>query len=173
MVVDHAKIGVELLTQYKRIYTNFYLSPLHIFCLVHLCDTVVRYDGQGDTTPKTVDFCLTSLEEAKVGYPVAGPLQKMFRLSLTEYNIPVSKELERMIGVAARIGPEELLEACTRPTYRQPITQILPNMEADLGQDFMNRWQRIAESRSEVRERSGSGSDGRGKRLAIGSLLNI
>lgn len=166
---------MELLTQYKDTYTNFYLSPLQLFCLVHLCDAVVQYDGHGDTTPRMVEFCLVSLEEAKVGYPVAGPLQKMFRLSLAEYSIPVPKELERMIGVSARIGPEELLDACVRPTYRQPIAQLLPNMEVGLGQDFMNGWQGIVESRSveqPLGENFGSGSYGRGKRLAIDSLLN-
>ena len=156
-------------------YTNFYLSPLQLFCLVHLCDAVVRYDGHDSTTPRTVEFCLTSLEEAKVGYPVAGPLQQMFRLSLIEYDIPVPDELERMIGVSAHIGSEELLDACTRPTYRQPIAQILPNMKADLGHDFINRWQRIAGGRSpEVSHGEGSRSKlhGRGKRVEICSLLN-
>ena len=125
--------------------------------------------------PKTVKFCLTSLEEAKVGYPVAGPLQKMFRLSLTEYRIPVSDELERMIGTSARMGPEELLDACTRPTYQQPIAQIMPNMEAGLGQDFMNGWQHMAEDESAelpLGRSPGSGKYGKGKRLEIGPLLN-
>lgn len=177
VVVDHAKTGVELLTQYKSIYTNFYLSPLQLFCMVHLCDAVVRYDGHGETIPRTVEFCLTSLEEAKVGYPVAGPLQQMFRHSLTEYSIPVPKELERMMGgVSARLGPEELLNACTRPTYKQPITQILPNMEAELGQNFMDGWQRIAEGKSAeppLGDMFGSGSYGKRTGLAIGSLLNL
>lgn len=176
VVVGHAKTGVELLMQYQNTYSNFYLSPLQLFSMVHLCDAVVRYDGQGETTPRTVEFCLTSLEEAKVGYPVAGPLQKMFSLSLSEYGIPVSNELERMIGGSAHIGPEELLDACTRSTYKQPVAQILPNLERDLGQNFMNGWQRITEGRlAEVPagERSRSGSDGRGDRLAIGSLLNM
>lgn len=167
---------MELLTQYKDTYTNFYLSPLQLFCLVHLCDAVVQYDGHGDTTPRTVEFCLVSLEEAKVGYPVAGPLQKMFRLSLTEYGISVPNELERMMGISAHLGPEELLDACERPTYRQPMSQILPNMGAGIGQDFMNGRQRMAEERAtEVRleERSDSGANDRGKRLAIGSLLNV
>lgn len=175
-VVDHAKLGVELLTQYKRIYTNFYLSPLQLFCLVHLCDAVVRWDGHGDTTPRTVEFCLSSLAEAKVGYPLAGPLQKMFRLSLTEYGISVPNELERMMGISAHLGLEELLEACERPTYRQPMSQILPNMAAGIGQDFMDGRQRMAEDRAtEVRleERPDSGGYDQGKRLAIGSLLNV
>ena len=161
---------MELLTQYKRIYTNFYLSPIQLFCLVSLADALLRFDGHGDTTSKTVEFCLTSLEEAKVGYPIAGPLQRMFRLSLTEYRIPVSDKLERMIGASARIGPEELLDACTRPTYKAPMAQIMPNMEPDLGQAFMDAWQHLE---LPLGENSDSGSKGKGKRVEIGSLLNI
>ena len=165
-VVNHAKIGVDLLNQYKSIYTNFYISPLQLFCLVNLCDAVVQYDGHGDTTPRTVEFCFTSLEEAKIGYPVAGPLQKMFRLSLSEYGIAVPNSIESIIGDSARLGPEQLLDACTRTTYKQPITQILPNMEANLGPDFMRWWHHTAESRY-------SEPHGKGKKVEIGSLLNL
>ena len=161
---------MELLTQYKRIYTNFYLSPIQLFCLVLLADTVVRYDGHGDTTPKTVEFCLTSLEEAKIGYPIAGPLQRMFRLSLTEYRIAVSDKLEKMIKASARIEAEQLLDACTRPTYKAPMAQIMPNMEPDVGQAFMDAWQHME---LPLEENSGSGSNGKGKRVEIGSLLNM
>ena len=175
LIVSHAEIGVELLTQYKSMYTNFYLSPLQLFCLVHLCDVVVRYDGHGNTTPRIIAFCLTSLEEAKVGYPVAGPLQKMFRLSLTDYGIPVADGLERMIGVSARLGPEELVDACTRATYRQPLAQMTPQMDSELGPDFMNGWQHLAEGGSTeypLGEEPHFRSE-RGKRVDIDSLLNI
>ena len=161
---------MELLTQYKNIYSNCYLSPLQLFCLVNLSDALVRYDGHGDATPRTVEFCLTSLEEAKAGYPVAGPLQKMFSVSLAEYRIRVSDELERMIRVPAQMAPEQLLDACTRPTYKQPIAQITHNMEADIGQGFMDGLQRLAEVPLE--ESPGSGSNRGGKKMDIRSLLN-
>ena len=176
IVFNHAKTGMDLLTRYKQIYTNFYLTPLHLFCLVDLSDAMVRYDDHRDAILETVEFCFTSLEEAKVGYPVAGPLQKMFRLSLTEYRVPVSDRLERMIGGASRLGPEELLDACTRPTYRQPIQQLMPGIKADLGQDFMDGWQHLAETQSAalpLGESPGSISDEIGTRMDIGSLLNM
>ena len=171
VVVNHAKIGMELLTRYKLIYSNCYLSPLQLFCLVNLADALVRYDDHGDATRRTVEFCLTSLEEAKAGYPVAGPLQEMFRVSLTEYGIRVSDELERMIRVPARMTPEQLLDACTRPTYKQPIAQITHNMEPDIGQGFIDGLQRLAEV--PLKESPSSGSNRRGERMDIRSLLNL
>ena len=175
-VVNHARTGIELLVEHKTLYTNFYLSPLHLFCLVNLSDALVRYSDLDDANFRTVEFCLTSLEEAKLGYPLAGSLQKMFRQSLTEYRIPVSDELERMIGASVRLGPEELLDACLRPTYKQPFAQIIPMMEADAGQGFMDGWQRIAEGKSAklpLDGSPGSGSSGKGKTMEIGSLLNM
>lgn len=175
-VVNHAKTGIELLVQYTSIFSNFYLSPLQLFCLVNLSDALVRYGELGDATVRTVEFCFSSLEEAKIGYPLAGALQKMFRQSLTEYRIPVSDELERMIGASMHLGPEDLLDACTRPTYRQPFAQIIPMMEADAGQGFMDGWQHIAEGRAAelpLEGSPGSESSGKGKRIEIGSLLNV
>lgn len=175
-VVNHAKIGIELLMQYSIIFTNFYLSPIQLFCLVNLADALVRYGDFDDATVRTVEFCFTSLGEAKIGYPLAGALQKMFRQSLTEYRIPVSNKLERMIGASARLGTEDLLDACIRPTYRPPFALIMPMMEADAGQGFMNEWRHIAEGRSAespLEGSAGSESNEKGKRVEIGSLLNM
>ena len=149
---------------------------MHLFCLVHLCDAVVRYDAYDEATrTECIHYCFTSLEQAKVGYPLAGPLQKMFRLALSDYKIPISDELERIIGASARIGPEELLEACTRSSYVQPILQILPNMEPGLGQDFMDRFQEAFEGRlaQHSQEETSSGRPrGKQKRVDISALLN-
>lgn len=99
----------------------------------------------------------------------------MFLSALNDYGIQISNELERKTGAAARIGPEELLDACTRTTYKQPIGQIIPNMGANLGQDFMDGFHRILEGRSlkqMVGQRPHSGSIGRQGKMEVGSLLN-
>ena len=51
----------------------------------------------------------------------------------------------------------------------------MSNMEAGLGQGFMNGWQHIAEGESAelpLGRSPGSGKYGKGKRLEIGSVLN-
>lgn len=175
LIVTHAKIGVDLLVQYRNVYSNEYLSPLHLMCMVHLCDTLVRYGPNSVNTSDIASFCLRSLEQAKFGYPLAGPLQKMFLLALNDYGITISNSLEREVGAAARIGPEELLDACTRASYRQPIAQMLPNMEDQLGQRFMDGLQAFSErsSASQVTsQRPSPESIGRQKRMEVESLLN-
>ena len=176
LVIKHARRGFYLLNRYSRLYTNYYLSPLHLFCLVHICDTVVRYDGSDEARrTEYIHYCFTSLEQAKVGYPLAGPLQKMFRTALSNYKVSISDELEGIIGASARIGPEELLEACTRESYVQPVLQIVPNMETGLGQDFMDGYHQQYESRTVEQaqeERSSGTARGKQKRVDIGALLN-
>lgn len=175
LVVTHAKIGVDLLVQYRNLYSNQYLSPLHLLCMVHLCDSLVRYGSNDIDTSDVASFCLTSLEQAKVGYPLAGPLQKMFLSALNEYGIQISNEVERIVGTAVRIGPEELLDACSRTSYRQPIAQMLPNMNSDLGEEFMNGLQQIPDrpSPSQVTgRRPDADVMNRRSRMEVGSLLN-
>ena len=78
------------------------------------------------------------------------------------------------MGASARIGPEELLEACTRSSYRQPIAQLLPNMAPRLGQDFIEGYQQLFKDRPTERATAEASSAARGKqkRVEIGALLN-
>ena len=175
LLIKNARRGLELQDQYSRLYTPHYLSPIQLFCLVHLCDAIVRFDAS-DTASRTecIEFCLISLEQAKIGYTVAGPLQKMFHIALSDYGIPISGGLESHLGASIRIGPEDLLEACTRSSYRQPIAQLLPNMEPRLGQEFIEGYQQLFQGRPSERATAEASSAARGKqkRLEIGALLN-
>ena len=161
----HAKTGVDLLYRYQITYSDHFVTPLQLFCLVHLCDALIRYDGQDEATGQATDFCLRALAEAKTGYPVAGPLQKMFRDALTEYQIPVSRELERVMGSTLRLGTEELIKVCTRPTYRLPFSQLLPNTKEDLSQQFVEEWQRFERNKQRMSKERQKGMD-------IGAMLN-
>ena len=172
IVVGNAKRGLELQHQYYRLYSSHYLPPFQLFCLVHLCDTVVRYDApDAETRNECIYFCFTFLEQAKVGYPVAGALQKMFRLALSEYEIPVSDDMERHLGASVRLGREELLESCTRSSYHQPIAQISPSMEPNLAQEFIDGYQRHFEGRTSDQS-SSTEARGKQRRVDIGTLLN-
>ena len=172
LVLKHAKIGLALLVQYRDAYSFRYLSPILLFCIVHICDVLVRYGNKGASAIDITRFCLESLEEAKVGYPLAGPLQKMFRLALDDYSISLPDELERLCGPAAKYGPEELLNACTRPSYQQPIMQMLPNLEPSLAQDFMDDWQKLCEERPQQSRPVDIPESARQHSMHIDSLLN-
>ena len=98
----------------------------------------------------------------------------MFHVALSEYDIPISREMERHMGGSIQIGPEDLLEACTRSSYRQPIAQLLPNMAPRLGQEFIEGYQQLFQGRPSEQATAEATRPARGKqkRLEIGALLN-
>lgn len=129
--------GLDLLKLYRLHFTSQYQSPLQLFSTVHICDTSIRFDRESPSTTDTIRFCLESLQEAKSGYSIAGPLQQMFCISMAEYKVPIPDDLVEAMGPSSECGPEHLLDACTRPTYKQPLKQILPNLDQNLGVDFV------------------------------------
>lgn len=177
LLIRQARDGFALIVQHQHLYTFMYQSPLQLPCFVHLCDVLVQYDRQNPATPDIIRFCFESLEEAKASYSIAGPLQQMFRLSLAEYNVPVPSDLHRLIGHASRYGPEDFLNTCTRASYRQPINQLLPNLDPALGMEFVQESQRIEEdgfmSSQRSQDSSQSQSESRKQSLMrIESVLN-
>lgn len=119
------------------------MTPLQLFCTVHLCDALVRQHTHDPSPVDPIRFCLESLQEAKAGYPLAGPLQQMFRISMGEYNVTVPNDLERLIGDSSRNGPEEFLDACTRISYQQPTSHILLSLDSGVSQEFVRECQQI------------------------------
>ena len=140
--------------------------------MVHICEALVRYDRANSdfsTVSETVEFCLDSLEEIRVSYPVADPLQQMFRVSLKEQGISIPDEVERRFAALVHLGPDALLDACTRPTYRQPMAQIMSNMEPGLGHSFIHMWNDVTEDRSGGKQK---GKQKGSKSMDIQNMLN-
>ncbi len=147
-IIEHAHQGLDLLKQYRLNFTSHFQSPLQLFCNVHVCDAFVKYGRHDLNSADTIRFCLESLQQAKVGYPIAGPLQKMFCLSMAEYDVPVPDDLVELVGHTSEYDPEDFLDACTRTTYKQPISQIIPNLHYDLGDEFVRDCQEAARKNS-------------------------
>lgn len=65
----------------------------------------------------------------------------MFANILTEHDIPLAADLAHLVGPSYKYQLEDLLNACSRSSYRPPIAQLLLNFEETLAQDFMAEWQ--------------------------------
>ena len=140
--------------------------------MVHICEALVRYgvaDSQSPTISETVEFCLSVLEQTRIAFPIAGPLQQMFRTSLKEQGIPIPDKLERRMGAPTRYTPDELLDACIRLTYRLPVSQIISNMEPDLGQSFMEMWNELTQDNG---GRDQKGKHKAARQMNIENMLN-
>lgn len=140
--------GLDLLKLYRTHFSYKYQSPLQLFTTVHISDASIRFDRDSPSTADTIRFCLESLQEAKAGYSIAGPLQQMFCNSMAEYQVPIPDDLVEVIHASSECEPENLLDACTRLTYKQPLKQILPNLDQNLGVDFVQLCEEAARKNS-------------------------
>lgn len=88
--------------------------------MIHICEAFTRYGGdtmQDPDCPEIVDFCLRALEQNLVSYPIAGPLQQMFRSSLTDQGLSLPAELTRQVRAAMQYSPM----SCWTPVRDQRI----------------------------------------------------
>ena len=172
ILLRYAHQGLDLVVEYHSLYGAFYQSPLQLFCLVHLCDTVVSHDAHGASTAKVIRFCIENLQEAKAGYPLAGPLQRMFATAVGEYNIAIPQDLERLVGPIYQYQLDDLLNACTRPSYQAPVAQLRPNMSPSLAQDFMDEWHEAGDEKKQVEIKGPATTSVAPRSMNINELLN-
>ena len=168
-ITFHARTGLTILGQCRRLYSSLYQSPLQLFCMVHLGDAMIRFTKGDPSFPAAdvVRFCMDVLEEAKIGPSICGPLQQMFGSAALEMGLTMPDDLKHMIHQCSKYSPEDLLIACTRVTFKQPITQILPMLDASLVEDFPEVWQKMSATLL-----GGKRSKEKDQSLRIESLLN-
>ena len=122
---------------------------------MHICDALVDHDRHSDSTPRTIRFCIKTLEEAKASYPLAGPLQRMFATAITDCGLPLPDDLQRLVGPSTMYQLDELMSACGRPTYKTPISQLVPNLKPELAQEFVDEWHAASKGESGQRREGG------------------
>ncbi|KAI9704773.1 MAG: hypothetical protein M1836_006553 [Candelina mexicana] len=170
VTIENAQFGVELLKIYRTQYSCRYQPALQNFSLLHLCDILVRY-GPAPTNTEAVSFCLEVLKEAaddRGGFAVCGPLQETFRQTAIECGVPLPDNIRELMG-PADYGFDDILDACTRHTYAQPVDQIVENVCATFDEDFSEEWRKLIENRSSQEMRVNTDT---GRYMQIDSLLN-
>ena len=104
-----------------------------MFSILHLSDVVARFfpggvEGGSKDGPGAVQFGTEALMQSRNGFPVAGPLQEMLRRTAIECSIRLPRNMGDMVAgskVSKHIyRTDDLIDACTRPTYTQPVGEI-------------------------------------------------
>lgn len=142
--------------------------PLLSFCLIHLCDTLIRLSPNEPPAPEVVKFCLTVLEQTRAGFALCGPLQSLFLRTVEECGVLPPPEVGNIIDSFNHFSLDDILDACNRLTYTQPLDQILPHLDSAIASDFNHEWDRKVVNRHQPHRR-GSSSE---RYLQIGNLLN-
>lgn len=143
MALQSARLGLQILERYQRVFTNRYQTPLQAFCLVHLCDTLIR---QRVNAQEAVEFCLEMLHEALAGFPFIGPLQAMFCQEAKEYGLALPENLEELMNGRVTYSTEDMLDTCERITYVQPVDMLVERIDPSMAEEFGKAWQRFIES---------------------------
>ena len=117
--------------------------PLLSFYLVHVCDSLVGFSPQEPPASDTVKFCLDVLQETSAGFALCGPLQSLFCQTAKECGVQVSDEMRSDMGLFDHYVMDDILDACTRLSYTQPIDQILLRINPKIAKDWLGGWQRL------------------------------
>ncbi|KAI9821198.1 MAG: hypothetical protein M1827_003932 [Pycnora praestabilis] len=173
IAVKYAKRGLDMVETYRGLYTCRYQPSLQTFCVLHMCDLLIKYNSVDPTATEVVRFCLTVLKESadgQGGFSVCGPLQETFRQAAVEYGVALPDDLdELMVCPPSQYSPDDVLDACTRLSYAQPVNQVNMNFESTMADDFAEEWREFIEGYGSVADVPNSSA---GRSMHIGSLLN-
>ncbi|KAL8921374.1 MAG: hypothetical protein Q9172_004067 [Xanthocarpia lactea] len=180
MVVEHAQKGVEVLERYRHLYSTRYLMPLLSFCIIHLGDALIRYSPDDPPASRTVEFSLGLLQQASVGFPICGPLQDLYIRTAVDCGAKLPPNVEELAGPLGSYGMDDILDACTRLDYKQPVDQSVRHIDDNLAADWASKWQDIVENPNKPQpprstrksSTSTTSSGGVDHHMRIASLLN-
>lgn len=111
---------------------------------LHLIDVIARFfpRARGQSSElgfEVVLFGRRILTESQPRFPVAGPFQEMLRKTAIDCGITFSKRTDAPMTVHPQTNnsyrEDDLIDACTRNTYAQPVKEIQriysPSFSAD------------------------------------------
>ena len=164
MIGFHARSGLNIVDQSKRLYSCRYHMPLMSFCTIHLGHALINQSTSQPPAAQTLEYCLDVLQQGRSGFDICGPLQHMFCETAKNLDIPLPEDIEERIGPVNRYSVDDLLDACTRLSYVQPTDEIVRYIDSRIGRDWLDDWRR-SQSQS-------PGQSTSGKYLQINSILN-
>ncbi|KAL8771050.1 MAG: hypothetical protein Q9209_003469 [Squamulea sp. 1 TL-2023] len=181
LIVQHAQKGAEVLEHYRRLYSTRYLMPLLSFCIVHLGDALIRYSPEDPPASSTVEFSLGLLQQASIGFPICGPLQELYRRTAIECGTKLPANVDEIASPLGSYGVDDILDACTRLDYKQPVDQSVRHIDENIAADWASKWQEIVNSPDRPQpplstrksSNSTSSSSGSDQHMRIASLLNV
>ena len=147
IIWSNAQQGLFLLDQhYRTQYTCQFQPVLQMFAVLHLIDVIARFFPLGVDIPSkdgasAVQFGLEVLMESRAGFPVAGPFQEMLRRTAIDCSIRLPKNLDDLMAVPRQNTKpvyriDDMISACTRPTYVQPVAAIHKKYSSTFSADW-------------------------------------
>lgn len=173
ITINHARKAYDAMVLYRELYSCRFQPSLQTFCLLHVCEALVRFSPSQPPSSEVVRFCLASLKEAadgKGGFLVCGPLQEMFRRTVESCGISMPEDIRDIMGPKTGYSSEDFLNACTRLSYKQPVEHVSTHTDPGIADDFARDWKAIIDTSGT--SGSSNGSNERARNMRIDDLLN-
>ena len=145
LVIRHARSGLIVLDHSFELYSSRYQMPLMTFCVVHLGDVLIHYSPREPPAPEVVRFCLENLQGQASGFHISGPVQELFRRTAVERGIQLPSNIDQMTGPLGNYSIDDILDACTRLDYKQPIDQSIRHLDENIAKDWSSNWKTVVE----------------------------
>ena len=165
-LTNHARTGLNLVAHGNRLYSSRYGMPVVAFCMLHMGDALIQYSSDESLGQNVLTFCLDVLQQNGAGFPVCGPLQQLFRQNAEARGIAPHPDVEAKLGPNDRYGVDDILDACTRLEYSQPVDQIKRYIDRNIGLDWTDEWNRQMDQQKPVKQSTTDHA------MQITSLLN-
>lgn len=145
LIWQHAQEGLNLIDdRYRFQYTCRYQPVSQIFALVHLTEVLVRFFPEidkefGRDGATSIKLAADILRESQSSFPIAEVFMAMLHETTRRSLIPLPDELKdifRRPRRKSRFLLDDAINACTNPTYLQPVEAI----QKRLSPDFANIW---------------------------------
>ena len=166
LVIENAQMGLRLLELSRDLYSSRFSMPLTTFCTIHLCDALMRYSPQQPPAGQVVSFCLNLIQQPSPGFGIRGPAQELICRTAIELGLDLPEDVRSHVGTPAKYSIDDILDACTRLSYRPPLAQTTRQMDPAIAKTWSAEWEKRVHEPDSPTVTSG------GRDMRINSLLN-
>ena len=123
-ILQSARHGLDLLRRSVDGHLRYGYLPMTMQSIIHLGDTVARLSSDSNEKVAAIKLCAYALQQNRKCFQLAGPLLQLLRDNLRQIDPGLIQYVDEVFGKENQYTMDEILEACTRLTYRQPMKQI-------------------------------------------------
>ena len=96
----------------------------------------------------------------------------MFKRTAIECQIPLPDDLDDLMGPNPYYTTQNLLDATTRLTYRQPLERVMANIDSSISKDLDREWSDFDIETPVEATRARSNTNTSTRKIRIDELLN-
>ena len=130
----------------QHVYTLRFALPLISFCTVYLGDALLvqsphwRHAPPNKGATEVLRICLELLQQTRAGFPLCGPLQKLFHERAIELDVDIPNGMGEVLGSFAHYDVDSILDTCNRLSYTLPLERIVPLFNPKIAEEWPAAW---------------------------------